>query len=120
MKLRHAAVLALVGWYLMIPPFLKKDQWGHLHADPNAPLSSWEYYHEGHNLTYDRAHALEFRTLDECEHKRREIYDGWFGVNGQRGLKDILRWDSNAIGARTEVVSDEKCVASDDPRLKSK
>jgi hypothetical protein len=36
-KLRHAAALALVGWYLMVPP-QKPD--GHL--DASAPLSKWK------------------------------------------------------------------------------
>jgi hypothetical protein len=120
MKPRHAAALALVGWYLMIPPFLKKDQYGHLHADPTAQLSKWHFYNERRDLFYDQAHAREFRTHDECERKRKEFYDGWFGTNGNRGLKDELMWDSDAIGARTEVIKYERCIASDDPRLKSK
>jgi hypothetical protein len=37
-KLRHAAALALVGWYLMVPPY-DGDQ---IHFD--APLSKWEVY----------------------------------------------------------------------------
>ena len=36
MKPRHAAVLALVGWYLMLPPFSAKD------VLYNTPLSRWE------------------------------------------------------------------------------
>lgn len=34
MKLQNAAALALVGWYLMMPP------WGKV----NAPLSEWVVY----------------------------------------------------------------------------
>lgn len=120
MKRRHAAGLALVGWYLMLPPFLKENQWGIWHADPATPLSQWNFYNERNDFTADQAHALEFKTYDECERKRKEFYDGWFGTNGQRGLKDILQWNSILINARTEVVTSEKCVAGEDPRLKAK
>ena len=119
MNLRHAAALALVGWYLMVPPFSKTDQYGNTHADPSAPLSEWEFYNELRTtVSHDRAHALEFRTRDDCERKRKEFYDGWFGTNSRPGGKDIVRWDSIAIGAKTEVITYEKCISSDDPRLK--
>jgi hypothetical protein len=52
-----------VGWYLMIPPFSMKDQWGHLLADPSAPLSKWHFYNERNDFTHDQAHALEYRTF---------------------------------------------------------
>jgi hypothetical protein len=117
-KPRHAAALALVGWYLMVPPFSKIDQWGHPHADPGAPLAKWHFYNESRDFTHGQAHALEFRTYDECERQRKGLYDGWFGTEGHQGLKNIIQWDSSAIDARTEVVVNEKCVATDDPRLK--
>jgi hypothetical protein len=41
MNLRHAAALALVGWYLLGPPLLR-GQDGKLHVQKNAPLSYWE------------------------------------------------------------------------------
>ena len=36
MNLRHAAALALVGWYLMVPPISRQGEF----LD-NAPLSKW-------------------------------------------------------------------------------
>jgi hypothetical protein len=40
MNLRHAAALALVGWYLMVPPMYKPDSYGHkAYTDVIAPLS---------------------------------------------------------------------------------
>jgi hypothetical protein len=48
MNFRHATALALVGWYLMVPP-------GHNKAvDTNAPLSRWAMF-------------LSFDTAKECE-----------------------------------------------------
>jgi len=69
---------------------------------------------------FDQAHALEFRTYDECERERKGMYDGWFGTNGRPGTKDDLDWVSSAIEARTEVIKYQRCIASDDPRLKEK
>jgi hypothetical protein len=50
MKARHAAALALVGWYLMTPPILLKC------PDEGAPLSRW---------TVEEA----FDTARECKNK---------------------------------------------------
>jgi hypothetical protein len=36
MNPRHAAALALVGWYLMVPPMYQ-----HHEIDDKAPLSQW-------------------------------------------------------------------------------
>jgi len=38
MNLRHAAALALVGWYLMIPPALEEHSNHHIYTKA-APLS---------------------------------------------------------------------------------
>lgn len=38
MNARHAAALALVSWYLILPPQTAKNHLG----DPAAPLSKWE------------------------------------------------------------------------------
>ncbi len=38
MKLPHAAALALVGWYVMMPPASSPD--------PNSPLSEWKIVKE--------------------------------------------------------------------------
>jgi len=44
MKPRHAAALALVGWYLMRPPLTQTgpDTYN-LPPDTSAPLSKWTY-----------------------------------------------------------------------------
>jgi hypothetical protein len=43
MKLRHAAALALVGWYLMMAPTFRNPQTDSFTVDLNAPLSTWEF-----------------------------------------------------------------------------
>jgi hypothetical protein len=57
MTLRHAAALALVGWYLMIPP-LDRDE----HVQTNAPLSSW-------------VNDQSYETAAACEQKKRADMD---------------------------------------------
>jgi hypothetical protein len=85
MKPSHAAALALVGWYLMVPPSMREDSWfcsdrllatlshdlfgtgdqklweqWEKIADVNSPLSKW------HQMG-------SFETLDACE-KARDRY----------------------------------------------
>ena len=56
MNLRHAAALALVGWYLMVPPF----QRGGVNLD--APLRSWRLFG-----SYDTANDCEDDHLEMVE-----------------------------------------------------
>jgi hypothetical protein len=52
MKLRHAAALALFGWYLIIPPTGREHPMG----DVDAPLGRWV------------KRPTVYRNKDECEH----------------------------------------------------
>lgn len=52
MKPRHAAAIALVGWYLMMPPTGRDYPMGNL----DAPLSQW------------LKRPTTYRDKDECEH----------------------------------------------------
>ena len=93
MKPRHAAALALVGWYLMIPPSL-----GGFQYDLTAPISKWQQ-----DSSYDSA--------DNCEEHRMKVFD-MLTKHKVRNL-DAKTQDGNA---RTFFYS--KCIATDDPRLK--
>ena len=76
MKPRHAAALALVGWYLLIPPLARSvppqqsasaasAPW--LYLNETAPLKDWRFALPGH-----------FNTERECLEKLsgwREDYD---------------------------------------------
>jgi hypothetical protein len=96
MNSRHAAALALVGWYLMVPPLTPGG--GPHEVLFHAPLSKWEVG-EGHD------------TKAECEVSLRE------------SVKNMDR-DANAceVGScAVQVVeyAHGRCMASDDPRLKN-
>ena len=111
MKLRHAAALALVGWYLMLPPAnpanfsrtasviqVIKDS-SDLDAAAKAPLGEWTI-----ESGYDRA--------AECNAVHERRMDDW----GTKFSKD-----AQAIYFRMmKYYTLSQCVASDDPRLKPK
>jgi len=96
MNLRHAAAVALVGWYLMIPPVIEKA--GSYEADFNAPLSRWSV-----NSPFDSA--------SECR-----------AVNANLVLQQRRVFDQAQVHSRDWAVAQRlvvsQCIASDDPRLK--
>ena len=97
MKPRHAAALALITWYLMVPPPL-------LHGNPpvilEAPLSKWGIFsmHE---------------SAAECEKGLVAFY---------KSAKAELIANPADEGDRIQFyqLESSQCVASDDPRLNDK
>jgi hypothetical protein len=97
MNPRHAAVLAIVGWYLMLPPM---DLEHNLDSDSSAPISLWTQF-EG----------ATFSTLAECE-ARKEAFK-------QEDLDQIQK-DPDARRMFLKFIENAdkaECVKSDDPRL---
>lgn len=93
MTLRHAAALALVGWYLMAPPMGEKK------PDFHAPLSKWTI-------------ELAFDSALECDAAMRKWHE-----NAEKALQGDPKLQKMSIEewyASANVV----CVATDDPRLK--
>jgi hypothetical protein len=88
---RHLFALALVGWYLMVPPRSADKK---LPADDSAPMSKWEIVH-----SYDSAIA--------CENGRAI----WQKKPPFKASIKPEQWQ--------EFVGAFVCVASDDPRLKN-
>jgi hypothetical protein len=96
MNLRHAAALALVGWYLMIPP---KACVGHLCkcrkpgdgcyiTEQDAPLVRWQKW-------------KLYSSGTECESAQTaRVVENYWNYRG-----------GNIYG---------RCIESDDPRLKEK
>ena len=102
MSTRHAAALALVGWYLMTPPGPDTGQ-GKL-VDINAALSKWTIGH-----VYDKAADCESQKI----RARNEGYD--------LALKMLQDKNQNPVwGARSQGLIHAECIATDDPRLKEK
>jgi hypothetical protein len=95
MKLHHAAALALVGWYLMIPPRVVDRFY------PDAPLSKWH-----------RFGTKEYSTKAECE-SAIEAQKAEFNYDPETLPPEKFTARTLARGARAL-----RCISSDDPRLK--
>jgi hypothetical protein len=94
MKPRHAAALALVVWYMMVPPVrgAPGEILGH------APLSQWEVY-----SWYD--------SRAECEKS----------IPSDRDIQENMKQCSNGDCAiNTALPGYGRCIAGNDPRLKPK
>jgi hypothetical protein len=92
-RYRHAAALALVGWYLMAPP--SSDPPGYL-----GPL-------------YQRFQVGSFDSRNACERGRRMMID--------RFMADLQRDPGDAAAVHgLDAFYFSQCLASDDPRLEGK
>jgi len=90
MTLRKAAALALVGWYLMMPP------WGKL----NAPLSEWVVYQS-------------FDSAENCAAARKVLVDYLANYKGM--AMTLITQSGGNLQFDGSVAT---CIATDDPRLK--
>jgi hypothetical protein len=91
MKPRHAATLALVGWYLLVPPVTDNEEKG-VRAGIHNPISQWHV-----SASYD--------TAKECERSRAQHFN-----IGQEQHRAGHRAVASALMATS-------CIATDDPRL---
>jgi hypothetical protein len=101
MNLRHAAALALLAWYLVLPPVVLSFPTAGPEFDTAAPLSTW-------------SRQGTFITEPECrkslEDRRSEL--------GHR-LYELRTRNSSALSrTRPYQWQAADCIASDDPRLK--
>jgi hypothetical protein len=104
MKPRHAAALALVGWYLMVPP----DSTVPHSVDSAAPISRWSI-------------ITNFESADTCKQALTELQN----KNGDPAKLDATgrlrrfqkRQPADPALARARV-DHTACIATDDPRLK--
>ena len=90
MNLPHTAALALVGWYLMMPPSMRDRPLEEPRIpDLSAPLAQWTI-----RFSYDSA--------GDCE----------------RGLSVLM--DNAKSNGEKRFASVANCIATDDPRLRQK
>lgn len=101
---RHLAALALVGWYLMMPPDSPKIPHG---VDADVPLSHWIVV-----TTYD--------DEDTCENALTNIQNSQTDPSMLDKTGKLKRLDKHddALGKARAV--NAACVESDDIRLKGK
>ncbi len=99
MKFRHAAALALVGWYLMMPPLKPAPAIGVL---ANLPLSEWLAF-------------LSYPNQPDCERARTaRIY-----LTNSTMYNVSVPPNSGQIGAMdaVEQARQSLCVSDNDPRI---
>jgi hypothetical protein len=71
-NLRHAAALALLGWYLMMPPPYSAD----VHSlDESAPMTSWTQLSAFDTAKECEDYKLEFHLRLEKKDKARADYE---------------------------------------------
>jgi hypothetical protein len=102
MNPRHAAALALVGWYLMSPPLSPDGK----RVVGYAPLSEWQI-------------GESFDSAAECEQALSD------GIKANRKLAEEVGNCRPVPGTTCDDVllhdaALAKCIATDDPRLKEK
>jgi hypothetical protein len=106
MTLRHAAALALVGWYLMMPPINPSTDNERL----DAPVSEWVI-----DSSYDSA--------QECQQAIHTLQRSLMPPRGASA--ESVRSQAAKAGQHARATDYERaiaaiCIATDDPRLKEK
>jgi hypothetical protein len=104
-KFCHAAALAIIAWYLMIPPVNVDNR-----VDARAPLSKWR-------------HGVSFDTEDECKLSLKDaIANPMSEAEYQAAAKATLKAKMHPL-SESEMARrtrESVCVSADDPRLKVK
>ncbi len=101
MKLHHAAALALVGWYLIVPPVP-------FSTETPPPLYKWtpaKVFDSAAQCERQLAKQVTVQRLDEKSVK-----------SGSAGLGET-NWSARWFDVPAKY---QRCIASDDPRLKEK
>jgi hypothetical protein len=98
LNLPHAVALAVVGWYLPLPPILTNR----LHVDIDAPISKWEHY-------------PGFDSARECESTNLYVHEQAKKVPQNKRVKPTTLDEAIA-----EQYMNGECIEADDPRLKEK
>jgi hypothetical protein len=108
MNLRHAAALASIGWYLMVPQAARREP---LLLETNKSLSQWET-------------RQSFDTAQECKAAQHKIHTYLEAATSQRlkeaGSQKAYVDDpvSQMLWTEEAKIATSKCIATDDPRLK--
>jgi hypothetical protein len=104
MNLRHAAALALIGWYLIVPPYLApfnyRDLW--------APVSQWKI-------------VQGFDTPTGCEGYLQEMKEDPAALHGEYAVAPKFKMQGltkmGGMGIGLFALKYGRCIFVDDPRL---
>jgi uncharacterized protein YfaP (DUF2135 family) len=104
MKSNHTAVVAIVVWYLMIPPIADNK------IDAHAPLSTWRK-------------GVSFNSQNECDESLKDaIENPMTPAEYEAAAKATIKARMHPLSKveMTKRTAESVCVAGDDPRLKGK
>jgi hypothetical protein len=106
MKLCHGAALALVGWYLMVPPLQREVCCSLIvSGDPSIQIAKWQTLSVfATRAECEQSTYKEVRKRTVAAHQLAKAY----------GLSDRLEREWKEAGSQAT------CVASNDPRLRDK
>ena len=105
MKTRHAATLAILAWYLMIPPIGADNK-----VDARAPLSQWR-------------RGVSFNSQKECDASLKDAIQNPMTPDEYKDAAKQTRMAKMrplSMSEMTKRTAQSQCVASDDPRLNAK
>jgi hypothetical protein len=105
MKSRHATALAIVLWYLMIPPIGADNK-----VDPHAPLSQWR-------------RGVGFESQQQCDDSLKDAIQNPMTPAEYQAAANATRkakMKPLSMSEMTKRTVESLCVAADDPRLKAK
>ncbi|HEY6298930.1 MAG TPA: hypothetical protein VIW95_04735 [Candidatus Binatus sp.] len=105
MKARHATALAIVVWYLMIPPIGADNR-----VDAHASLSKWRK-------------GVGFESEKQCDDSLKDaIQNPMTPAEYQAAAKATRKAKMRPLSKSemTRRTTESQCVAGDDPRLKAK
>src|SRR5260370_38725996 len=105
MKTRHAITLAIVIWYLMIPPIGADNK-----VDPHAPWSQWRK-------------GVSFESQKDCEDSLKDAIQNSMTQDEYQAAAKATRKAKMKPLSMSEMAKrtqESRCVAGDDPRLKAK
>jgi hypothetical protein len=108
MNARHVAALALVTWYLMVPP--RDSCLGAFSGGtcPKVPLAKWEA-------------RWTYKTQSDCQSTLKDWQEKVAAYLAQDGTNNRSRTTRMWIDEMDNKINQQaQCVASDDPRLKAK
>jgi len=105
MKTCHAAAVAIVAWYLMIPPIGANNK-----VDVRAPLSQWRK-------------GVKFDSQKECDESLKDAIQNPMTPDEYQAAAAATKKARMHPLSKSEMkrrTAESKCVAEDDPRLKKK
>lgn len=105
MRFRHAAALALVGWYLIMPPTVGP----YLRLDKSAPVSQWKIVEHFDTATACEGYLQEMKEGTGASYHEYSVAQK-FQVEGLKKVHDM--------GIPTFALKAARCIFSDDPHLK--